>query len=229
MPGTQFVVGSFPDENAAGEALSTLLRARDTQALAVTESALIRKEDDGRISVKEQGDVGAGVGAVAGGLLGSILGYLTGRPFVGAGVGAVVGGAGANLDRGIPDFRLNEIAAGLANGSSAAAVVVADSSLAETRGILELAGGRVTAEPIAIETPELNIPDTGNRAVDEWADKAAATVVDFAGRAEKALGGLAGRAEEAMEGAAAAARDKVEDVRGAAQSQSETNPGSRNP
>ena len=211
MSQSQFVIAAFTDENSAGSALASLLKAKRERNLGVEEAAVIRKEDDGKISIKEEGELGAGAGAVAGGLLGSIVGILRGAPIAGTGLGAVLGGAAAHaFDSGIPDSRLNEIAKSLPNGSSAVAAVVAESALAETRNLLQ--GGTVTTEPITLQPPRIDVPNTGNKAIDEWADKAAASVAGYAGQAEKALSGLAGRAQDAYEGAAGAAKAKVHET-----------------
>jgi uncharacterized membrane protein len=204
---TFFVAASFSDEGMAGGMLQTLLKAKQERNLGVLEAAVIRKEDDGRIDIKEEGELGAAGGAVAGGLLGSIVGILRGSPIAGTGLGAVLGGVAAKaFDSGIPDARLNDIAKNLPNGSSAVVAVVTESALAETRTLLQ--GGSVAVEPITLAPPKIDVPDTGNKTIDEWADKAAATVAGYAGQAEKALSGLAGRAQEAYQGAAGAAKNE---------------------
>jgi len=208
---TQFVVATFADENAAAGALQTLLNAKQNSGPGVLETALIRREDDGRISIKEQSDIGAGIGAAAGGLLGSLIGLLRGSTVAGAGLGAIAGGAAAHaLDTGIPDARLQRIADALASGTSAVAAVMEEAALSQARVLLEASGGTVTAEPIVLPKPTFDVPNTGNKAVDDWADKAASAVAGYAGQAEKTLANLADRAQHAYEGAAATGNDNQE-------------------
>jgi uncharacterized membrane protein len=82
----------------------------------------VRKNADGKVKIKETGDMGAAPGAGIGAVAGGALGLLAGPPglVAGAAAGAVIGGIGAALhDAGIPDERLEEIGDVLAPGNSA--------------------------------------------------------------------------------------------------------------
>jgi uncharacterized membrane protein len=194
---THFVIAIFLDENVAGAKLQSLLGAKKERNLGVVEAAVIRKEDDGRINIKEEGELGAGAGAVAGGVLGSLVGILRGSPIAGTGLGAVLGGVAAQaFDSGIPDARLGDIAKGLPNGSSAVVAVVTETDLPATRSMLE--GSSIISEPITLQPPKFDVPNTGNKTIDDWADKAAASVAQYAGQAEEAISGLAERAQGAF-------------------------------
>ena len=65
VPGDLLLIATLPDENAASSALAALMQAKAAQNLAVKASAVIRREDDGVINVKETGDVGMGMAAAA--------------------------------------------------------------------------------------------------------------------------------------------------------------------
>jgi uncharacterized membrane protein len=148
------VIVVFNDENAAGEALQALLVAEKSQAVKLDASAVVRREDDGTVNIKETGEVGAGVGAAAGGALGLLLGAIAGRQgaALGAGLGALLGGAAAKyIDVGIPDARLKQLGESLQPGASAVAALVGDASLAQVKGLLATRGGTLVSEPISVD------------------------------------------------------------------------------
>ena len=79
--------------------------------------AVVRRDDNGRLHVKETGDPKPGKGAFAGGLTGAVLGALAGPAGIVAGgiVGAFAGAGMAAPDTGIPDERLTEIGRALSD------------------------------------------------------------------------------------------------------------------
>ncbi len=84
--------------------------------------AVIRKNEEGKVKIKETGDMGGGVGAAIGAVAGGALALVAGPLGLAAGAaaGAVIGGAGAALhDAGIPNERLEEIGDVLGPGNSA--------------------------------------------------------------------------------------------------------------
>jgi uncharacterized membrane protein len=144
----------FDDENLAGAAMKDLQAARSSQKLEIPASAVVRREDDGTLNIKESGDVGAGVGAAAGGALGLLLGALGGKSgaALGAGLGALLGGAAAKyIDVGIPDARLKELGEMLKPGTSAVAALVGEESLEQAKAALAQHGGSHTSEPITVD------------------------------------------------------------------------------
>ena len=99
-----------------------LKRAKQHGQIYYQNLAVVRKNPEGKVKIKETGDMsfgpGAGIGAVVGGALGLLAG--PGGLVAGAAAGAAIGGAGAALhDAGIPDERLEEIGDVLGPGNSA--------------------------------------------------------------------------------------------------------------
>jgi len=125
--GFEILVAAFQDENSADQILAELKAAHQDKLANIEDVAVIRKEDDGRIHIKETDDMGGGAGAGIGALVGGAIGLLGGPVGVlaGAGLGAAVGGLAAKLhDAGIDDDRLRQIGDALAPGTSAIVAVV---------------------------------------------------------------------------------------------------------
>ena len=190
------IIASYPDEERAAQVLAQLKQARSASNLGVEETAIVRKEDDGTLSIKEQNDVGMGVSVAAGGVLGGLLGGLLGHGKSGALLGGLLGaGAAKVIDAGINDDRLKAIGAGLPAGSSAVAAIVPDSALAAVRTLLEGTGGAVTVERIT-GGASVNIPKTGIAQIDTLAQQVGEAVQPYAGSAASALSGAAASTED---------------------------------
>jgi uncharacterized membrane protein len=115
-------VAAYRDERAADQVADALKRAKGYGQIYYQNLAVVRKNPEGKVKIKETGDMsfgpGAGIGAVVGGALGLLAG--PGGLVAGAAAGAAIGGAGAALhDAGIPDERLEEIGDVLGPGNSA--------------------------------------------------------------------------------------------------------------
>lgn len=118
----QIVVAAFQDEQTAGQVADALKDAKRAGQLSYKNLAVVRKNAEGKVKIKESGDMsfgpGAGVGAVVGGLLGLFAGPA--GLVAGAAAGGVIGGSAAALyDAGIPDERLEQIGDVLSPGNSA--------------------------------------------------------------------------------------------------------------
>jgi uncharacterized membrane protein len=118
----QVVVAAFREEGAAQEVADALKSAKYRYGVRYKNVAVVRKNEEGKVKIKETGDMGGGVGATIGAVVGGALGIFAGPPglVAGAAAGAAIGGAGAALhDAGIPDDRLEQIGDVLGNGNSA--------------------------------------------------------------------------------------------------------------
>ena len=122
----QLIVAAFNDEKAADQALKELKQARKDKLIKIENAAVIRKDQKGKLHIKETADIGGGKGAVIGGVTGAAIGVIAGPLLiVPAAVGALVGGLTAKLkDSGFPDERLETLGEGLTPGSSAIVAVV---------------------------------------------------------------------------------------------------------
>jgi uncharacterized membrane protein len=116
------VVAAFHDEEAGGQVADAVKEAKHQGQLSYKNLAVIRKDVEGKVKIKETGDMGGGVGAAIGAVAGGALGLLAGPAGLAAGAaaGAIIGGAGAALhDAGIPDERLEMLGDVLGPGNSA--------------------------------------------------------------------------------------------------------------
>jgi uncharacterized membrane protein len=115
------------DTQAGAEAGRTALKAsRDEELIGIRASIAVHKDEAGQIHYKDTG-LTASKGAVEGAVLGAVAGILTGGAAVALGAtGAVVGSLIGKKKQGdgVADDRLNRLAAALAPGSSALAVVM---------------------------------------------------------------------------------------------------------
>lgn len=109
---TQVVIAAFHEEAAAGQVADALKQAKKQHKLYYRNVAVIRKDEKGKVKVKETGDMSGGPGAGVGALIGGAFGLFAGPAGLAAGAaaGAVIGGAGAALiDSGLDNKRLKRI------------------------------------------------------------------------------------------------------------------------
>ncbi len=145
----QVVVAAFRDEKQADEALKELKALKQQKLIGIQNAAVIRKDDEGKIHIRETADMGGGKGAVLGGVAGAAIGLLAGPALVvPAAVGALVGGLTAKLrDSGFSNRRLQTLGEGLTPGSSAIIAVIEHKWVDEVRKELQEAGADlVTAD-----------------------------------------------------------------------------------
>jgi uncharacterized membrane protein len=121
----------FDDPKKAHEALRAL---KDVEgALNMRNAAVLVKDEDGKTSVEETGDVSAKGGAFWGGVVGGFVGIVGGLAGIIVGVlaGALAGSIAAKLiDRGFPDDFLKALLNYMKPNSSAILIVVDDATWA---------------------------------------------------------------------------------------------------
>ena len=145
----QVIVAAFQDERQADEALKELKALKREKLIGIQNAAVIRKDDKGKIHIRETADMGGGQGAALGGVAGAAIGILAGPALiVPAAVGALVGGLAAKLrDSGFSNQRLETLGEGLQPGSSAIIAVIEHRWVEEVRRELQEAGADLlTAE-----------------------------------------------------------------------------------
>ena len=148
----QVVVAAFKDEYAAGEALKALKQARNQGLIKIVDAAVLRKDANGKLHIKETADMGGGKGAVIGGVAGGVIGLLVGPVGWAALGGAVIGGLAAKLkDGGFKDERLKKLGEGLGPGNSAIVAVVELTWVREVEKQMAEAGADVVTEQISAD------------------------------------------------------------------------------
>lgn len=144
----QLIVAAFQDEKSASEALIMLKQAKREKLIGIVDAAVLRKDEKGKLHIKETADMGGGKGAALGGVAGAAIGLIAGPALlVPAAVGALVGGLAAKLrDSGFSDQRLKTIGEGMTPGSSAIIAVVEHKWVAEVeKAMREVGADAVTA------------------------------------------------------------------------------------
>jgi len=149
----QLIVAAFQDEKMAKEALSALKEAQRQKLIKINNAAVLRKDEKGRLHIKETADMGGGKGAAIGGVAGAAIGLIAGPALlVPVAVGALVGGLSAKLrDSGFSDARLKALGARLTPGSSAIVAVVEHTWVAQVKKAMAEAGADLFAEEIGAD------------------------------------------------------------------------------
>jgi len=149
----QLIVAAFQDERSADEALKALKQAKRERLIGIQNAAVLRKDEKGKLHIKETADMGGGRGAALGGVAGAAIGLLAGPAlWVPAAVGALVGGLAAKLrDSGFSDERLKKVGESLEPGSSAIIAVVEHKWVTQVEKELEEAGADMFTEALGAD------------------------------------------------------------------------------
>jgi len=149
----QLIVAAFQDEKMAKEALNALKAAQRQKLIKINNAAVLRKDEKGRLHIKETADMGGGKGAALGGVAGAAIGLIAGPALlVPAAVGALVGGLSAKMrDSGFSDARLKALGARLTPGSSAIVAVVEHTWVDQVKKAMAEAGADLFAEEIGTD------------------------------------------------------------------------------
>jgi uncharacterized membrane protein len=123
---SNLIVIVFDDAEQAGEVRASLKSVEHLGRLKLDDSAVVVKDADGKIHVKDQMDRGVKVGAVTGGLLGILLASIF-FPIGGLIIGAVAGGLiGSAAGLGISKSFIKEVSESMTENSSALFIIVRD-------------------------------------------------------------------------------------------------------
>jgi uncharacterized membrane protein len=149
----QLIVSAFNNEDAANEALNALKKAKKEKLIAIKDAAVLYRDDNDKLHIKEQGDLTGGQGALFGGALGLTWGILTGPGALLAGAaGAAIGGLASKLiDSGFDDERLKTIGESLKPGTSAIVALVEHKWVDELARQMKEAGADVFTASISEE------------------------------------------------------------------------------
>lgn len=120
---------SFDEPLLAQELLLAFARLAKRSAIDIEDAAIVAKDSDGKISLRQTRDVMPGQGAASGGWVGALIGIVGGPLGVLAGgaLGAAAGGLFAKLrDVGIDDDHMREMGERLNRDSAALFVLLND-------------------------------------------------------------------------------------------------------
>ena len=148
----ELVVAAFHDEAAAKQALEEIKQLEKQHAVKIRNVALLSKDADGKLEIKEPTDAGFVKGAAWGGVGGAVLGIITGPVGWAALGGAAIGGLVTKLrDSGFEHKRLEEWGERLEPNSSAIIAVVDLTIVEELRKALEALAKEVASFAIEEE------------------------------------------------------------------------------
>lgn len=118
------IVVTFDDMDEAGKVRDAIRSAQKEGYVSLDDSAIVVRDEDGKVHVKNELDRGVKVGAVAGGFLGLFIGFIfapIGIMLIGAGLGGLVG---KSLDLGVSKDFVKEVTDSLEPGTSAIFLVI---------------------------------------------------------------------------------------------------------
>jgi uncharacterized membrane protein len=149
---TEVILAAFNDEQGAQDALERLKEAQKLDLIDIENSAILRRDQQGKLHIKEAKDMGGGRGAVIGGVVGAVAGVLFGPLVLATAGGAAIGGLAAKLrDSGFNDQRLKQVGAHLQPGTSAILAVIEHTWVTEMETELRKAGADVVTEEIGAD------------------------------------------------------------------------------
>ena len=120
---SNLTVIAFEDIDEAGKVHDTFVSDKKQGFVSIDDSAVVVKDENGKIHVKNQLDRGVKVGAVGGSLLGLLLAGIF-FPFAGLIIGGLAGaGIGSLMDMGISKKFVKQVAAEMENNSSALFII----------------------------------------------------------------------------------------------------------
>ena len=153
MPGYEMIVVSFEDEFKADEILSTLKQLDVEATVDLRSAAVVKRDAEGKVRIKETRDFDAKQGAIGGAVAGGLLGLLTGKLLAGAILGAAGGAvAGKGIDLGLNDEYLRGVGDSLESKSSALVALIAFERVERAMAELEkFEGGTILRHTLSDE------------------------------------------------------------------------------
>lgn len=123
---SNLIVITFDNMEEAGKVRESIRQIQREGLIGLDDSAVVVKDQHGKVHVKDQMDRGVKIGAVGGGLLGLLIGGLF-FPFAGLLLGILGGmGVGALADLGIQKSFVKEVSNAITPGTSALFLIVRD-------------------------------------------------------------------------------------------------------
>lgn len=141
----------FDNEKDAKGMLKSIKQMEQRNKLHIAATALVKKDEKGKVKVKETGDVSTKGGATRGGIIGVVAGTILGGPIGGLVAGAVLGALTAKaVDFGISDDQIEMIGDEMDKGKTALFVELSSSDL----GLISASVRQMGGEVIEVDVPE---------------------------------------------------------------------------
>ena len=164
----QVIIATYPDEETPDQKLEWLKQATKAGQIDIVDAAVIKKDPNGTIHIKDTANVSTGKGAAIGGVIGGVVGLLAGPAGVVilGGAGALIGGVVTGGDEGIPDERLQQLGEELEPGTSAVVAVVEPAWVKEVESKLTEASSSVTVREVKPEVAAQLMGSTGEESTE---------------------------------------------------------------
>jgi uncharacterized membrane protein len=148
------VVITFDSAGEASQVRETLRSIEQQGLLSLDDSAVVVKDQEGKVHIKNETDRGVKVGAVGGGALGLLIGSVF-FPFAGLVGGALVGAVvGKMVDLGVDQKFVDDVAAALKPDSSALFVLVRQANASAAISALKPYQGQVYHTSLPSDTEQ---------------------------------------------------------------------------
>jgi uncharacterized membrane protein len=148
------IVTTYNDPDKAEQVREAIRTQEHGGRISLDDSAVIVKDQEGKIHVTNQVDRGTKVGAAGGGFLGLLIGSLL-FPFAGLLIGAVGGAVvGHFMDKGVDQSFVKDVSNELTPGSSALFILVRDGDPGAVVSTLQYFQGKVYQTTLDSETEE---------------------------------------------------------------------------
>jgi uncharacterized membrane protein len=153
MSDHEMTVVAFDSEGEAERVLETLKGLEALHAVDLKSGAIVIRQADGRVKIKETKDFDVKQGAIGGAIAGGLMGLLRGKMLAGAILGAAGGAAaGKVVDLGLEDSFLEEVADSLGPGSSAVVALVHFQQVDKAMEELDkFAGGKILRHTLSAD------------------------------------------------------------------------------
>jgi uncharacterized membrane protein len=149
---SNLVVVTFDNMEEASKVREAL--KEQSANISLDDSAVVVRDEEGKVHVKDEVDRGVAVGALGGGALGLLIGgvlFPVGGLVLGALGGALVG---KMLDAGVDKKFIDQVGEHLEPGTSALFVIVREANPAVVRAALEPYEGKVIQTSLPTEAEE---------------------------------------------------------------------------
>ena len=151
---SNLVVITFNGSEEAGKVRESLRSVEKQGLLSLDDSAVVVKDAEGKLHVKNQTDRGVKIGAIGGGTLGLLIGSVF-FPFAGLIGGALAGAVvGKMADMGVDQQFVHEVGTALQPDTSALFILVREANPAAALSALKPYEGQVYHTSLPSETEE---------------------------------------------------------------------------